>query len=114
VDRAEGRHRFLEDQRDLAATDGAHVRSVRVKPGEIDPIATPLGPGAAAESYLAADNSTGPVDDAENRARGDRLAAPALADDAEGLAGEDVEADAVDSDDGALVEEEMGLEVADG
>ena len=93
VHRAERGHRLLEDQRDLAAADRAHLAAVggRARPGR-----SCVAVRRASRQDLAADDAARAVDDAQDRLGGDALAAAALADDAERLAGADVEADAVD------------------
>ena len=48
------------------------------------------------EPDLARDDPAGPLDEPQDRQRGDALAAAGLADDAQGLAVTDLEADAVD------------------
>ena len=39
VDRTERRHRFLKDQRDLAAANFPHRLAVRIEGGKVDPLA---------------------------------------------------------------------------
>ena len=68
--------------------------------------------GGAPEQHLAADDAAGRLDDAEQRLHGHALAAAALADDAEDLAGVDVQRDAVDRLDHPFVHEEVDLEVS--
>ena len=82
VDGIERRHRLLQDQADLAAADRAH---------------RPLVEGqqvAAVEPDRAADDPPRRVDQAQDRQRGQRLAAARLADQGQRLAGVEREADA--------------------
>src|SRR5262249_44080749 len=102
-------HWLLEDERDVAAAGGAHLRPLRVEPGEVDGA---VRAGAAQEDRAALD-AAGPLDDLEDRAGADALAAAALADDAESLAGLDGEAGAVDRPHHALVLVVIGPEVGD-
>src|SRR6185295_5706894 len=88
-----------------------HLPSVRVEPGQVDRLGAPVL--AALEHDLPVDDPPGPLDDPQDRAGGDALAAAALADHAERSAGEQVEAGAVHRAGGALVGEEVGLQVAD-
>ena len=84
VDRAERGHRLLEDRGDLAAADRAHRRgrSGRARRGR------PAAPSASRRSRISPPTMRpGLLDDPQDRARGDALAAAALADDAERLAG---------------------------
>src|SRR5690606_20240673 len=62
---------------------------------------------------LPADDAARLLHQAQDRLHGDALAAATLADDANDFTGVQVEADAVDRLDNALVELEVGLEVAD-
>ena len=109
VHRAEGGHRFLWDQRDLAAADVAHVGSSRGQAGEIDHAVAV----AAAEADFARGDSSRPLDELQDRLHRHALAAAALADDAEHLSGHDVEAGAVDGAHQTLVEGEGDPQVAD-
>ena len=110
VHRAEGGHRLLRDQRDLAR------RGCRASPAprggslrEIDR----LRAVAPAEADLARGDAAGPFDQLQDRLHGHALAAAAFADDAEHLAGHDVEAGAVDGAHQPLVHREGDAEVAD-
>ena len=105
--RVERGHRLLEDHRDLGAADRAHRRAVRlheieagaVGAGELDP-----APGDAAAAVL---------DQAHDRQRGHRFAGARLADDGDGLAGTDREADGAYRLDGALGARELHRQVID-
>ena len=83
VDRVEGGHRVLEDHRDLAATDLAHL--VLADPGHV----------LALEHHLAADDPARPLQPHDAQ-RGHRLTAPGFADDAEGLARIQLERNSID------------------
>ncbi len=93
--RVHGRQRVLEDHRHLAAAQPAYV----------------VGVGGdqflAVEPHLSRDPRPRGAVQAHDAERGDRLAGSRLADDAERLAGPDVEADAVDG----LHEAVVGVEV---
>src|SRR6184192_3119166 len=93
--RVERGHRVLEDHRDLAAADPPQL-----------PVAE-REQVLAAEERGAAGHAAGAREDAQQRERGDALAAARLADDAEGLADPDLEGDAVDGVDGAAVGAEL-------
>jgi hypothetical protein len=107
VHRAERGHRLLEDEADVAAPDRAHLTAVGLQLHEIGDAAV-----GARQQDLALDDSSRRFDDAQDRLRRHALAATALADDAERLAGPHVERRAVDRARRALVLEEAGLEVA--
>ena len=111
VHRAERGHRLLEHQRDLAAADGAHLLAVRFERCQVENLRVPAR-GRAPEQDLAGDDLAGAVEDAQHRARRDALAAAALAHDAERLAGRHVEARAIHRHHGALVDREVGVQVA--
>jgi hypothetical protein len=64
------------------------------------------------EHDLAVDDLAGSLHEPQDRHRGDALPAPRFADDAEGFAGCDVEADPPDGLDLAVVGEEVRAEVA--
>ena len=68
---------------------------------------------AAVEQDLAGDGASRPLDEAHHRQRGDALAAARFADHAERLAVPDLEADAVDGLDRAVLGEEVRLEALD-
>jgi hypothetical protein len=119
VNRAERGHRFLRNQRDLAAANGPHLLAARVQSDQVDharrrrarPVTTPgLSPS---EQDLATDDPPGLLHDAQNGLDRDALAAAALTDDAQDLAGMDVEADAVHGLGRALVHHEDGFQVTD-
>src|SRR5439155_3684761 len=101
--RIERRHRLLEDHRDLVAPHGAELLGLEredVASLELDEAAGTDVPG-----WLG--------NEAEDGERGDRLAAPRLPHDAEGLTGPDIEGDAVDGPRraAALLGHEIGLQV---
>ena len=86
-------------------------RAARRQLGEVDHLAAL--PSAAAEADLARGDAARPLDELQDRLHGHALAAAALADDAQHLAGHDVEAGAVDGAHQALVEREGDAQVAD-
>ena len=101
LDRVEGVHRALEDDRDLApAVAPERVLGLR---HEVD----------AHQLDAAADDRRVRRQDPDERQRGRRLAAAGLAGDAERLAVVEPEADAVDGLDRPRLEREVGLEVLD-
>ena len=102
VDRVERGHRLLEDHRDRVAADVPHLLV-----GHREEV-------AAREPDRALDDPAGPLDEPHDRERRDALAAPGLADDAQGLAVADPEADPVDGLDHAVLGEEVGPQVLDG
>src|SRR5439155_24455438 len=97
----EARQRLLEDHRDLLA---AHVPPAA--PGELHEI-LPL------EEDLASLDHHGRRDEPEDREDGERLAAPALADDPEHLPTLDREGDVLDRRDGAAGAADRRRQVAD-
>ena len=100
--RVEARHRVLEDHRDVAAADLAHVRLVHRH--EVD----------AVEQHRAAlDVPGGLRQQADDREVGDALAAARLAHEAEALAAGELERDAVDGVDRPVVGPELDDEVVD-
>ncbi len=103
----EGGHRLLEDEADFSPSDRANLPAVGLELDEVG-----FRPVLAREQDLSVDDSPGLIDDAQDRLRGDALAAAALADDAEGLSRLHVEGHAVDGLGRALVLEETRLEVA--
>src|SRR5207248_8343265 len=78
VEGAQRGHRLLEYERDLGAADRAHLASLGIEPGEVDRRARAVAPQEDAAGLDAA----GALDDPQDRARADALAAAALADDA--------------------------------
>ena len=96
---AERRHRLLEDQSDPAAAHRAHLAAMRVERREVER----LLPVTAAQPDVPGHDAPGPVDDAQDGARGDALATAALTDDAERAAAVHVEADAFQRANDALV-----------
>ena len=94
-------HRVLEDHRDLAAADRAQLL-VRQREQV-----------AAAEHRRALRDAAVARQDPEQRERGDALAAARLADDAERLAGRDVEGDPVDGVDEPALRPEPDVQVVD-
>ena len=105
---AEAGHRLLEDQCDLRPADAAHRRLRQGR--EVDRRAAAL----RAQQDLPAHHPAGAVDDAQDGAGGDALAAAALANHAEGAALEHVEIDAIHGAHDALAAMELGMQVADG
>ena len=100
--RVERGHRLLEDHRDLVAADPAHLGPAQ--PEQV----------AALEADRAAREAAGrDRDQAQDRERGDALAAAALADHAQGLAAPQLERDAVDRLDHAVAGQEVGPEILD-
>ena len=102
VHRVERRHRLLEDHRDLVAADALHLAVAErheVAPLEHDP--APL-PDLARR-----------LDQPHDRERADRLAAAGLTDEAEGLAGVELEVDPVDGPDRPLAGTEPRPQVLD-
>src|SRR5262249_39662954 len=97
VERAE---RILEDHRDVAPADLTEI------------IGFELEQVLVAEDDLAAHDLAGFLHETEDRHRGDALAAPGLADDAERLAAADVEADVAHRFDLAVVGHEVRAQVA--
>ena len=106
VDGAERAHWLLEHVGDHAGPNRPHRPSVAAEQREIQLAFV------AAQDDLAADDSSGLLDDAQNRMRGHAFAAARLADDAQRLARVDIEADPVDCLDRALVRQEVGLQIA--
>ena len=86
------RHGFLEDHRDAVAADVAHA--LRGQAWQAGPLETDVAPRYAPGRLRQ---------EAHDRQRGDTLAATRLADDAEGLARLDVEADPVNDGDRAAL-----------
>ena len=107
VHRAERRHRFLRDQRDLRAAQIAHQPPARRQAREVDRLVAAL-----AIQDLAAGDASRRIDQLQDRAHRDALAAAAFADDADDLAGEHVEAHAVDRAHRAFVQAERHAQVA--
>ena len=108
LDRPERGHRLLEDHADLAAPDGAHLATHRALRGDVDRLAGPRVIEDAARHDAAR-----PIDDLEDRAAGDGLAAAGFADNAECLAARDREGHAVERLHHAFVGEEVGAQVLD-
>jgi hypothetical protein len=101
LDGVQGVHRSLEHDRDLAPAVAAEL--ILGLLDEVDPH----------EVDLAARDPAVRREDLDERQRGRGLAATRLADDAEGLAIVEPEADPVDGADGPALEPEIGLEVTD-
>src|SRR5207253_1115290 len=75
VNRAEGGHRLLEDQRDLGAADRPHLLAVGLELREVDGgTPRPAVRGGAPEPDLPRDDPTRTVDDTQDGARRDALA----------------------------------------
>ena len=98
-DRVQRRHGVLEDHGDFAAADGTDA--VFVQRREV----------LAAEADGAADNTGGIVEQADDRFRADTFARTGLTDDAQGFAGVQVEADAIDRAHRAGVGQEPGAQI---
>ena len=107
VHRAECRHRLLRDQRDLGAAQGAHQAAARRQAGQVDRSWLPwryrISPPVM---------RPGRIDQLQDRAHRYALAAAAFADDADDLAGEYVEAHAIDRAHRAFVHAERHAQVA--
>ena len=111
-DGVERLHRVLEDDGDLAPPDALAHRPVgehRVRPPLLPPVLDDVDDRFALELDAPADDLAGLFDQAHDRGRGDGLAGAALADEADDLARADVERDAVDGADDALVGVKAGL-----
>ncbi len=98
-------HRLLEDHRDAAAADLAHLFAVAVVGQKII--------RHAFQIYLSAGHAAGAGDQLEAREHGDGLARAALADDADDLAAVHVHADAFDGVELLSVGAEGGHQVFD-
>ena len=105
-DRVQRRHRLLEDHADLVAADGAH--QIVVGAAQLDPLAAAVEEQAAAGDLAAAE-----LDEPHQAQRRHRLARPALADEAHGLARRDGEADVLDPHHRAVLGLELDAEVPD-
>src|SRR5438093_8338058 len=116
MDRAERRHRLLKDQGNIGASDRANLFAAGVQPRQVDDlVACPCPiPNLTSEENLAIDDAPRRVEEAQDRPRGHRLAAPALAYQSQRAAGIDVEADILESDHGALVEGKVRRQVPHG
>ena len=128
-DRVQGRHRFLEDHRDLAAADLGHPRAVPPEGTVVpDELRFASEPAVHSRFVLAPREEVDPAepngargdparrgrDQVHDRERGDGLPAPALADQAEDLALLDVEVDAVRGPDHPAGRQELRLQPLDG
>ena len=100
-DRIERRHRLLKDERDLGAANLAHVPFRQRQQV------------AVLEPYAAARNASRRLHQAHHRQRRDRFAAARFADQPQGLARSNLEADVVDRRDRAAGLIEHGGEVGD-
>ena len=100
--RVEARQRVLEDHADALAAQAPHVLVREV----VDALAR--------EPHLAAGDPPRRIDEPDHRRAGDRLAGARFADDAQHLAGRDVERDAVDRLEHAAPRHELDAQVADG
>ena len=100
--RVERRHRVLEDHRDLAAADPLDRRR-----------GVAVDERLALPAHVAADDPAGQLDHPEQGLGGDALARAGLADEAEGLAPADREADVADGVHGAPPGDEVDLQVVD-
>ena len=112
---AERGHRLLRNERDLGAADVAHLGTLWWQAREIDDLAALLLPRrATAEHDLPVRYFSGTFDKLQNGLHRDALAAAAFADNAEHLAGHDVEAGAVDGAHEPVLQGEGDPEIADG
>ena len=107
VHRAERRHRFLRDQRDLGAAQVAHHAGRAAGGARGRSVCR-----ASAIQDLAAGDAAGRIDQLQDRPHRHALAAAAFADDADDLAGEHVEAHAIDRAHRAFVQSERHAQVA--
>ena len=112
---AERAHRLLEDHRDLPAAERSELLALRVELRQVhDPGVVRGGRGGGAvEADAAADDASGRRDDAQDGARRDRLAAAALADDADDALLRHLERQPVDGADDAQIGEEPGAQSGD-
>ena len=101
VQRVEARHRLLEDEADVVAADAAQGAAVGGQH-----LVAAVADRAGDLGVLG--------QEADGGERGDRLAGAALADDGQGLAGVEIEADAADRLGGVAALDEGDAEVADG
>ena len=108
VERRQEAHRLLVDHADLAAADLPELFRARVERRDVDRLALLLGQPDVARGDVA-----GPVEHAEDRLGGHRLAAAGFADEADGLAPGQREVDAADDADIAAAEGEVDVEVFD-
>ncbi|MCY1418606.1 hypothetical protein D9M71_341690 [compost metagenome] len=102
VQRVERGHRLLEDHRDAVATDMAHLLFAQGQH-----VAASIGDGARGMPRLRIRQQ------AQDRMGGDRLARAAFADQGQGFAATDIEADAFDHPLGLLTAGEFDGKVAD-
>src|SRR4051794_13958078 len=86
VDRAQARHRLLEDHRDLPAAHLADLPPLGAEPGDVDRSAPGPVETTVMQQDPTGDDPSGTRHDLQDRACGDALAAAALADDAQRLA----------------------------
>jgi len=115
VDGRERAHRLLEDHRDVTAADRPDRLAAGLQPRQVDRLLLARAARGAmpVEQHLAGGDAAGRVDDLQDRACRDALAAAALADHAERLAGPELEADVVDRAKGAVAGRELGDEPLD-
>src|SRR5262249_47236640 len=83
VDGAERGHGLLEDERDLRPADRAHLRTIRRELRQVHGAMVWAVGTLTMKPDLAVDDPARPVDDPQDRAGGDALAAAALSHDAE-------------------------------
>ena len=102
---AEAGHRLLEDHRDLAAADAAHLLAVGRKTSKLDRAVV------AVQGDLAVDYFSGTLDHLQEREGGYTFATAAFADEAEGFAARDIQVNTVDGAHGAFVQKEMGVQI---
>ena len=113
VHRTERRHRFLRDERNLCASNRAHLFAVRVELGEIDDLAVSVL-GFAVEQNLAMDDLAGRLDDTQHRFHRNTLAAATFAHDAKDLTRVHVKGHAVNRFDDAFVHHKVRFQIAHG
>ena len=110
VERRQRGHRLLEDDRDLAAADGAHLGPGAVELGDVDRVA---GLARVLEQDRAGRDARGTRQQAHDRLAADRLAGAGLAHQRERAAGRDRERDVVDGPQDAFVHSELDGEILD-
>ncbi len=108
VEGGQGAHGFLEHQADVAAADAAHFTTVGGKGGQVDG-----GAIRATQHDLAADDTTGAFDDAQDGLGGDAFAAAGFADDAQRAPRVQIERCPVNRSDCAFIGEKPGVQITD-
>ena len=108
-ERIEGSHRFLENHRDFAAADFADFGAAWIELREVYGIAATAG---GMEADFTVDDFAGRLlEQAHDRTGSDAFAAAAFTDDAEGGLAREVEVDAINGADDALVGEKVGTQI---